>query len=226
MPLKLSEVSSKYGAPMGRRDTHADDQDAPIELMVHHLPFVDGDYDSGGAYWGGGGGPLWRATEIEGPVEFFIRAKDRWEALEVVREEYPAVHIVDTPRDAWFEDFVQAYEEAALWSSTDVDPDDPMHNVELDNYEAAESTKAEFREDCKQFVDFYEPLLLEALKRNGYTAERAGHDYWLTRNHHGAGFFDRFELYAGGLGEKLTKAAHADGGVDLYLGDDKLVYSH
>jgi hypothetical protein len=206
---------------MGRQDVHGD-PDEPIQLIVHHLPFEDGDYDSGGAYWGAGE-PLWRAVELDGPVEFFLRAKDRWEALEAVRAEYPNVHIVDTPREAWFEDFVTAYEVAALWSSTDTVFDKETggeKNVELDEYELHPDTKAEMREDCRQFVDYAEPLLLKALKRNGYTAERAGHDYWLTRNHHGAGFWDRG---LGELGDKLTEAAHNDGSVELYLGTDDLV---
>lgn len=220
----LTEVGSARGAPMGRQDVHGD-PDEPIQLIVHHLPFVDGDYDSGGAYWGAGT-PLWRAVEPEGPVEFFIRAKDRWEALAVVREEYPNVHIVDTPRDAWFEDFVEGYATAALWSSTDVikDEDGEDEDVNLDDYEAAPKTLEEFREDCKDFCDFAEPLLHEAMQRNGYTAERAGHDFWLTRAHHGAGFWDRNELDEGGLGDKLTEAAHSMGSRDLYLGDDRLVY--
>ena len=44
-----------------------------------------------------------------------------------------------------------------------------------------------------------------------------GHDFWLTRNRHGAGFWDRG---LGALGDRLTKAAHAYGECDIYLGDD------
>jgi hypothetical protein len=34
-----------------------------------------------------------------------------------------------------------------------------------------------------------------------------GHDFWLTRNHEGAGFWDRDALRADGLGDQLTEAA-------------------
>lgn len=54
-----------------------------------------------------------------------------------------------------------------------------------------------------------------------YGPDRAGHDFWLTRNHHGAGFWDRG---LGGLGTKLTQAAQAYGGCDAYRGDDGKVY--
>lgn len=54
-----------------------------------------------------------------------------------------------------------------------------------------------------------------------YGPDRAGHDFWLTRNHHGAGFWDRG---LGELGKKLTQAAHDCGGCDAYRGDDEKVY--
>ena len=56
-----------------------------------------------------------------------------------------------------------------------------------------------------------------------YTAEEmGGHDFWLTRNGHGAGFWDGDWEEA--VGERLTKASEAFGQVDLYLGDDKKIY--
>jgi hypothetical protein len=44
--------------------------------------------------------------------------------------------------------------------------------------------------------------------------EYAGHDFWLTRNHHGAGFWDGdWEQSAG---EKLTALAESFGEFNLY----------
>ncbi len=43
-----------------------------------------------------------------------------------------------------------------------------------------------------------------AYDRDGYSATRAGHDFWLTRNGHGAGFWDRDELKEDGVGADLT----------------------
>lgn len=57
-----------------------------------------------------------------------------------------------------------------------------------------------------------------------YTQEMiyvAGIDFWLTRNGHGAGFWDRG---LGDVGTRLTCAAHNYGSVDLYAGDDGLIY--
>ncbi|UTC28509.1 hypothetical protein GURKE_05070 [Brevundimonas phage vB_BpoS-Gurke] len=51
---------------------------------------------------------------------------------------------------------------------------------------------------------------------------KAGHDFWLSRNGHGAGFFD------GGWpsphGTALQSAAEAFGTVGVYIGDDGKVY--
>ena len=62
--------------------------------------------------------------------------------------------------------------------------------------------------------------LLSAAEELGETAEQAGRDFWLTRNGHGAGFWDRG---LGVIGDRLTKAAHAYGEVALYVNDDNLI---
>ena len=53
------------------------------------------------------------------------------------------------------------------------------------------------------------------------TIESFAYDYWLTRNRHGAGFWDR-GLEA--LGDKLSDMAKIQGSVDAYCGDDGLIY--
>lgn len=58
---------------------------------------------------------------------------------------------------------------------------------------------------------------------HGQTADQLGHDLWLTRNHHGAGFWDRG---LGDLGDKLTEAAHAMGESYICLGDDEKVHTN
>ena len=51
---------------------------------------------------------------------------------------------------------------------------------------------------------------------------RQDHDFWLTRNKHGAGFWDGD--WAPEVGKRLTDAAHAYGSCDLYVGDDGMVH--
>lgn len=57
---------------------------------------------------------------------------------------------------------------------------------------------------------------------DNYDYEIAMHDFWLTRNRHGAGFWDGD--YEKADGEKLTELAHSFGEINLYVGDDGKIY--
>lgn len=86
---ELSEVSCRYGAPMGRRNIREVDPGCAVQFHLRRVPFVDSCYDRGGAYWGGPAN-LWRAYHCseEGVVEIFVRARSREEAKEQVKEDY------------------------------------------------------------------------------------------------------------------------------------------
>jgi len=91
---KLSDVSSRYGAPFGRRDTLPEDPAAPVRLCLRRLPMVDGCYDRGWAYWGAWSaarGGMW-ISWADG-VRVFVRAKDRTQAAALVREKVPGAII-------------------------------------------------------------------------------------------------------------------------------------
>ena len=96
-PPKLSEVSSKYGAPMGRRSYLPADIQVPVKLQMVRLEWVDGDYDRGGAYWGHSINTFiyhaqgyWNeGQDSEEFVEVFVRARNRKEAKIEVRELLP-----------------------------------------------------------------------------------------------------------------------------------------
>jgi len=49
-------------------------------------------------------------------------------------------------------------------------------------------------------------------------------DVWLTRNGHGAGFWDRGALDARGLGDALSDHAKTFGTSDVYIGDDMRIH--
>ena len=52
---------------------------------------------------------------------------------------------------------------------------------------------------------------------NGLSSSQAGHDLFLTQNHHGAGFWDRG---LGEVGNRLTRIAHSYGSVDVFFDPD------
>ena len=115
------------------------------------------------------------------------------------------------------EDFINSYIECALWSSSDTLPDG-TDVVNLEGYELAPETREAMTADATLFYNQHHGLW-EGL--DGYDDTNAGHDYWLTRCGHGAGFWDRG---IGDVGDELTELAGADGNRDLYIGDDGLIY--
>ncbi len=116
------------------------------------------------------------------------------------------------------DEFTKQYIETALWSSSDDRGDS------LTRYDLAPQTYDFLKRDAAAFKQQNAVLLDRAYMDTGYhyTPGNAGHDFWLTRNHHGAGFWDR-DL--GEVGNMLTRVAHQWPEVDLYVGDDDLVYA-
>ena len=124
--------------------------------------------------------------------------------------------------------FIAAFIEALLWTET-------CHGISMAEWNDPENVKAveegdadgsipgdagyadihqdsltAIRKDCEAWQAAHADLLAQAYQRDGYGEAQAGHDYWLTRNGHGAGFWDRDALKAGGLGDKLTDACLDD----------------
>jgi hypothetical protein len=73
---QFENVSSKYGAPMGRREYNGAPQN---KIRVFRVRIDAGGYDDGGAYWGIGK-PLFCATD-SADFRQFIRADSRLSAV-------------------------------------------------------------------------------------------------------------------------------------------------
>ena len=118
--------------------------------------------------------------------------------------------------------FVHGYIECALWASNDITENG--EDIRMEDYELSDSARETLTEQALAFENANADLL-EQWYDLGVSPDYAGHDYWLTRNRHGAGFWDRFMNEPGQtIGRQLTDLAHADGECNLYLGDDELIY--
>jgi hypothetical protein len=124
--------------------------------------------------------------------------------------------------------FLRAYIATALWSST-LDDGSPMDKWYWSS-DLADETVARMDADCTRFETENAETLTSAIATGQVVCgpdfnewERAAHDFWLTRNGHGAGFWDGDwpEPYA----QRLTDAAEALGSCDLYVGDDGKIYA-
>ena len=117
------------------------------------------------------------------------------------------------------DEFTVAYIQAALWSGND-DNDDPLED-NFDITDIAPEAMATITADCRKFQEQHG---IPEYHDSRYTdAEKAGHDFWLTRNGHGAGFWGRDELGEDDK-QKYTDAAEAFGNQDIYVGDDGKLY--
>lgn len=123
-----------------------------------------------------------------------------------------------------FAQFLAGYCTALLWSSTDeVDGE----TVNLDNFDLSTAGADTCRADCLAFFTANYGDLCEAARlyrrRDGASGmEMAGHDFALTRNGHGAGFWDG-DLPRE-LGARLTSASKAAGECSPYLGEEGEVH--
>ena len=105
----------------------------------------------------------------------------------------------------------------ALWASEDEGtPMDDRFTVQ----DFAPETMNLMKREAAQFMKIAGHLLNQA-EQAGYDISRSGHDFWLTRNHHGTGFWDRIE---GKLGDHITEIAERFGEASLYVGDDGQIY--
>lgn len=152
-------------------------------------------------------------------------------------------------RETWqaLDAFTQGYIEAAMWTLTDSwfecdtcenQPEDWCDGVctecggkvrehtdscdHLGLHDIADETIAAAKAECTAFQETNRTMLDRATEEQGRDDASHGHDFWLTRNRHGAGFWDRG--YSAEVSNALTNAAHAEGETDWYIGDDGRVY--
>jgi len=142
--------------------------------------------------------------------------------------------------------FTQAYIEAALWSSMDQSDENtggyPLNrNYGIDDIHP--ETLSQMVADCASFLASFGPFVADDESHGGFM-------FWLSRNGHGAGFFDGdyeqdypldqledesddqydFRRRAYGtagydtVGDFLTAMAHPYGEFNLYVGDDNLIH--
>lgn len=119
--------------------------------------------------------------------------------------------------------FVRQYIRTILWSSTG-DDGEPLE----DSYGAADlapETMQRIIDDCSKFWSSVESMGIDldaVCLVDDDATERAAHDFWLTRNGHGAGFWDGD--WSESAEDQLTELAKSFGEQWPYVGDDGMIY--
>jgi hypothetical protein len=110
---------------------------------------------------------------------------------------------------------VDSYLETALWAGCDENSEPFDKRFSVDDF--SEEAYYDAEEDCGDFCEANEALLLAS----GMEEESIGHNFLLTRDGHGAGFWDRG---LGEVGQKLTEACRPYGGTYIYEAGGELFF--
>ena len=131
-----------------------------------------------------------------------------------------------TKQHQYLRDMVRAYVNCAIWCGhvyeSEEDEREGANAVPMDDYgysedDCAFNTWKRAVSDCRNFLE------ASAHIAHNWDAPQFGHDFYLTRCGHGAGFWDRGK---GEAGERLTDLCRPYGSVDLWVDptDSKLYW--
>ncbi len=141
--------------------------------------------------------------------------------IDIVNESYNSnvVHGLNV------EEFIHGYVEALLATSTDDSTEDTPLTKNYTVHDLSPDAIDRIQADCRSFLHMAAPYITAEKHTGammGSLEAHAGHDFWLTRCGHGAGFWDgdwegesdpRFD-------GPIMKVAKSFPNIDPYIGDD------
>lgn len=199
------------GAALGRPTINDEGADYEGEVAITFVPLDSGGYDPQGTYFGAGEPLYWFSNE-EGTIDQMTRAADRDDAHAKAAELYPKAKIVNGPPLDGVSEFVNGYLEAAMSYTHGMDEEGNTDDAEADS--VTPTARAQIVKECADFEEANAELLRTAYEMRGYDSSQAGSDFYLTRNGHGAGFWDRG---LGEVGRALSEASKPYGSTDEYF---------
>lgn len=127
-------------------------------------------------------------------------------------------------------ELLPAYVEAMLWANASCGVEACEDGREVgecehtqdahgswDESDLSDSDRASALADLEGFLELADPADVSAYLSSGLSPDSLAHDFALTRNRHGAGFWDRG---IGEPGDRLTRAAHTFGESHVYVSED------
>lgn len=108
--------------------------------------------------------------------------------------------------------FLRGYIDAALWTSTDHETDKPL-DKDFDCSDISLDALTAMKADCDRFQTENEGDLVAS----NLSEEDQGYNFWLSRNRHGSGYWDKVNDER--IGDHLHIAAKAFGEASLYVSD-------
>ena len=122
-------------------------------------------------------------------------------------------------------EFTEACIEALYFTDTGEGEQPPV------DAELSEDTRLDLEADCRSFWRRYGCFITTKSCADYWSVrncvhslpQQAGHDFWLTRNGHGAGFWDGD--WPACYEDMFTKGSECYGTFETYLGDDGLIWA-
>lgn len=106
-------------------------------------------------------------------------------------------------------EFARGYVEAMFFTNCDSGDDRENRANDMGVERLTYASIDSIAKDCARFELIAGAALARAYAREGYDAERAGRDFWFTRQGHGVGYWSRDELESEGLGDDLSASVKA-----------------
>ena len=141
----------------------------------------------------------------------YIKTFEKFKLNENHMDDHEFNHDFSSSEDFDIDKVLNSYLETALWAEGGDDSKmDSKSILDIDN-----ESKEESKKDIIDFIKKAEEIAPEELKT--YNEESLGHNIWLSRNGHGAGFFDDNN-------DQLQDIAREMDSKYIYVGDDDVVY--
>ncbi len=118
----------------------------------------------------------------------------------------------------YLDEFTNAYIEALYFTDTG-DDEQPNADAEL-----SDEARADIEADCRSFWRRFGCFVLTDVCQEAFgdAVTQAGYDFHMTRNGHGVGFWE--EEWPEAYRDMFTKGAEGYGEINIYTGDDGLIY--
>ena len=132
----------------------------------------------------------------------------------------------------WIKELLDGLITCAVWAECSeydekYEPGSVLSYMNADNF--APSALAFLRDYCREFAEAFPRFCADpdSFRVSTYDPtckilEYVGHDLWLTTCGHGAGFWDGD--WEESIGEELSEWCRKQGNIEIYLGDDGLIY--
>jgi hypothetical protein len=144
-----------------------------------------------------------RINTFSEAARFVLQYDPESEELQNILSHY----LKEDERETWIAWYIEEIVDGYLYAALELASNDDYGNRLPDHFQMDSFTKASKKlaeEDCRAFLNSldFDDLVQAAAQQN---LAQIGIDFWLTRNHHGAGFWDGD--YEDELGARLTAAS-------------------